>query len=74
MLLRGGSNSYSIPCSYTTLSPNIISDRSDILDINYNQTIIRENNIKGNIADILVPSVIYIAIRSIYIIYILLRW
>lgn len=67
MLLRG-TNIYSVPCSYTTLSPNIISD------IHYNRTMAIEDNIRGDITDILVPSVIYIAIRSIYILFILLRW
>jgi hypothetical protein len=70
MLLRG-TNVYSVPssyCSYTTLSPNIISD------IHFNQTITEEDNTRGDITDILVPSVIYIAIRSIYILFVLLRW
>jgi hypothetical protein len=69
MLLRG-TNIYSVPASYTpftALSPITISD------INYNQTMTNDNTI-GDIADIIVPSVIYIAIRSIYILFVLLRW
>jgi hypothetical protein len=69
MLLRG-TNIYSVPASYTpftALSPITISD------INYNQTMANDNTI-GDIADIIVPSVIYIAIRSIYILFVLLRW
>jgi hypothetical protein len=70
MLLRG-TNVYSVPASYTpftALSPITISD------IHFNQTMGEEDNMRGDITDILVPSVIYIAIRSIYILYLLLRW
>lgn len=51
---------------------NIISSLSYNRTLNSNE--INEINSEGNLSDILLPTAIYVAIRGVYILFVLLYW
>lgn len=62
------------PYPITGLNHNRTIDAANAADIFMYENDNIGDRSRGDICDILVPSIIYIAIRSAYILFVLLRW